>query len=585
MKWLTIHILLPTVYALVCLSSGLAMQEGKDRFIDRVYVRVDAHKSQWKCDIRTAPARQRRGQFDAIATLESSPSGFQRLEVYAGVTPAKSHFEARVYAFAAGCAEAYLSQHDMFNYWFNYAANEYGKDGPSSALLAFMQAQWDFSEIERSRNTALDLLMTQFDGLVEGYSQSIREHKRENETLSPLTLYMLNSVGDLENLNGLFKGSEDTDRFGQYPPLPTQLRETDCSGLVRLTADGDILVGHATWRAYYAMLRVYKIYHYQYGDVLGTGVTNPVVSFSSSPGFLHSKDDFYASEKLIVFETTNNVFNQTLFELYIKNTTLLSWQRAMTATISAPDASTWTSVFSQHNSGTYDNSWVVVDLERGGKNVKDWVDGVIVLAEQIPGFVAVTDVTDVFARQQYWPSFNIPYSTFIYNMSGYPAYKEKYGERYDYNMCPRAQIFRRNATLIENVDDMKDMMRYNAYKTDPISEGDPTVAVAPRYDLDPEKPLAFGAVDAKVTSLRAILHSLRRGDDSVYPVHQKVGGQGGSYRHCRIPVSAVNGPTTYDGIPPFQWSDSPFSTIPVGVPDRFDYEYAEFCSRPLHPYH
>ena len=52
----------------------------------------------------------------------------------------------------------------------------------------------------------------------------------------------------------------------------------DCSALVRMREDGEIMVGHATWRNFAAMLRHYKYYdfHYSLGEVR--------VSFSASPG-------------------------------------------------------------------------------------------------------------------------------------------------------------------------------------------------------------------------------------------------------------------------------------------------------------
>ena len=52
----------------------------------------------------------------------------------------------------------------------------------------------------------------------------------------------------------------------------------DCSALVRMREDGEIMMGHATWRNFAAMLRHYKYYdfHYSLGEVR--------VSFSASPG-------------------------------------------------------------------------------------------------------------------------------------------------------------------------------------------------------------------------------------------------------------------------------------------------------------
>ena len=47
---------------------------------------------------------------------------------------------------------------------------------------------------------------------------------------------------------------------------------------MRMTEEGEITMGHATWRNYAAMLRRYKFYTFYYDRV------ETIVSFSSSPG-------------------------------------------------------------------------------------------------------------------------------------------------------------------------------------------------------------------------------------------------------------------------------------------------------------
>ena len=52
----------------------------------------------------------------------------------------------------------------------------------------------------------------------------------------------------------------------------------ECSALVRMMGDGEIYMGHATWRNYAAMLRHYKFYELHYHD------ETVRLSFSASPG-------------------------------------------------------------------------------------------------------------------------------------------------------------------------------------------------------------------------------------------------------------------------------------------------------------
>ena len=100
-------------------------------------------------------------------------------------------------------------------------------------------------------------VMQQFDGLVAGYTQ----FADEGEELSPLYLYMLEAMGDLEDLDNVFPStSTDNDVRNRDANLPNKLKDTDCSGFIKILPDAsDIVVGHSTWRDFYAMIRVYKV--------------------------------------------------------------------------------------------------------------------------------------------------------------------------------------------------------------------------------------------------------------------------------------------------------------------------------------
>jgi len=60
------------------------------------------------------------------------------------------------------------------------------------------------------------------------------------------------------------------------------------------------------------MLGIYKSYAF---NLKAAGTVSQRVSFSSYPGFLSSEDDFYVTDtKLVVMETTNSIFNMTLYD-------------------------------------------------------------------------------------------------------------------------------------------------------------------------------------------------------------------------------------------------------------------------------
>jgi len=108
-----------------------------------------------------------------------------------------------------------------------------------------------------------------------------------------------------------------------------------------------------------------------------------------------------------------------------------------------------------------------------------------------------------------------------YNMSGfYDAYL-KHGDQYSYTKAPRAQIFKRDAPKVTNLESFKRLLRYNDWKNDPLSLNEPgngscfvphsascllhesprpPTAISSRYDLRPTNPTAFGSIDGKVSS-------------------------------------------------------------------------------------
>ena len=91
----------------------------------------------------------------------------------------------------------------------------------------------------------------------------------------------------------------------------------------------------------------------------------------------------------------------------------------------------------------------------------------------------------------------------------------QYGAYYSYNEAPRAQIFRRDHSFIQNITAMKRIMRFNDFEHDPLSRCnctppfDPGSAISARFDLgDPNGVYAnpsmgfgvSGGIDGKVTN-------------------------------------------------------------------------------------
>jgi hypothetical protein len=196
------------------------------------------------------------------------------------------------------------------------------------------------------------------------------------------------------------------------------------------------------------------------------------------------------SSGIAVLETTNNVFNHSLYVNVVPQS-LFAWHRVRLANLLAHSAPEWAAVFSQYNSGTYNNQYPVINVGafQAGKALPDdllWV------VEQIPGTVVAGDATELLALGHF-PSYNVPFWREIYDKSGY---KEQIAKRrpngeplgelsgLDWQLAPRAKIFRRDAGKVTDMDGFLQIMRSNAYKTDPYA-GTRAPHLAPRAAKTP----------------------------------------------------------------------------------------------------
>ncbi|BFU25237.1 phospholipase B, putative [Entamoeba histolytica HM-1:IMSS-B] len=437
-------------------------------------------------------------------------------------------------SYCSGYLEAYLTHHYMYLYWTNYKANEYENGQPSNTLINKMQEQLDFFKTESSTNTneywrRQKVIKYQFNGLVDGYMAA----SPAEEELPEIELYMLLSVGDLENLNEIYKTGKEPETSIVYmrKAFPDRIYH-ECSALVRAVGD-EVYFAHGTWRGYYAMLRIYKVYDLFYGG------RRLKMSFSSSPGLIHSKDDYYTvsaeDTQLFVSETTNSVYNSSVYEDI--NDKLLSWQRILSGLYYEKTAKEFVELIKDYNSGTYNNQWIVFDVNSWKKNKAES----LFICEQMPGLMKSHDVTEYLTseeKQNMWPSYNVPFDKEIYSKSGYPT------DHDEYTSCSRAKIFNRDVKNVQTIEDMKHIMLYNDYQNDEFSKNDPKESIASRYDLRVDRPNAFGAIDAKIVST--------------------------SNPHLTY---AISGPT-HQGQPVFEWTQQ-FKNVHVGVPEKFDFDWVE----------
>jgi len=407
-------------------------------------------------------------------------------------------------AYAAGFVEGLATSRRICDHWTNMMAlypNGTQKAQPlTPALTAFFEDNMKWMEqMTKQFSTSskfwyqVNLQWTQWKGLYDGFATT------GTCLLSKAELLSLGSQGDLFDLNSAVT-KKDWSKM-----TPRQFRDffqkkTHCSALVKLAADlSDIWFSHTSWYTYTSTTRIFKHYKFNYND---ESTRAKVISMSSYPASLSSFDDFHLMDNgMVSIETSIGVFNYSLYNNNtIKPQSLLYSFRVMVANRMAKDSPDWATQFAMYNSGTYNNQWLVLDLSKftPGKDIKPdtfWV------VEQMPGMVEGHDQSTLLGYG-YFPSYNVPMYTDIFNSLGYPGAVAMPGGAYmsDYQTCVRANIFRRDQAKVVDVATMQNIMEYNDYQNDPFSMKDPGFAIASRDDLDPISPRCGGGYDNKVSS-------------------------------------------------------------------------------------
>jgi len=448
-------------------------------------------------------------------------------------------------AFGAGYLEGYVTSDIIWQSWSNSLANLF-KGNVSAPIVNFFNQNiaWMNSQILRYGQTEpywrqVALVVTQLNGTLAGYNAAQTDGSKK---LTLLAFWLMNSAGDLETIQNKFNTNARSQSYIEA------LRGTHCSSLIKVSPDlSELYAGHTTWSQYFTMLRVYKSYTFPFA---ASNTNARTTLFSSYPACLSSIDDFYQlSTKLVVMETTNGLLNNKLY-VYVTPTNVLSWVRIIVANRMARDGKEWVQIFSNYNSGTYNNQWIIVDYELFTPYLP-LRDGLLTIAEQIPNLVKSADVTS-YLRNGYWPSFNIPFFKEIFDASGFNDAIKTYGDWLTYDLSPRAQIFRRDANNVKNMDDYLAVLRYNNWKNDPLSDGNPGNQISSRFDLVPPGPpppnpylarAPFGGIDSKGTNSALV----------------------------NAGVSLAQSGPTHDSVPAFSWSANNWSVQHVGLPDTFNF--------------
>ena len=201
------------------------------------------------------------------------------------------------------------------------------------------------------------LVLSQLDGVSAGHNMACPAAR-----LGPYDVALLNMQGDMGDvLRALVPAAQpDWRNMTEEETVNALLPMSHCSSIIKPSPDfSRLYFAHAMSWPYYSMTRITKVYDIgsaasakQRTKVSLTSYPNPnanpnanwrsKVSLTSYPATLSSTDDWYYSHsaKLHVMETTNSIFNNSLYQL-IGNASVLSWIRVTVANRLAVDGETW----------------------------------------------------------------------------------------------------------------------------------------------------------------------------------------------------------------------------------------------------
>jgi len=466
--------------------------------------------------------------------------------------------------YAMGYLEGVLTYKRIYPSYYNLNNYKYYKNNgtmPNSTYeffqknLEFMKNMTTLYKDNDSYWHEVNNLYMQMRGLHEGYNSKVPI----NEKIDLVHFQTVISLGDVDEI-GNWKKEDRPD----YSKMSTEelmnyieLR-SHCSAFLKVADDlSDVWFGHNTWTTYNKLIRIYKEYKYVPNSQFP--IKSKSITMSSYPAAVNSQDDFYITDaNLYIAETTNHVHDLNLFDLLSPNT-LMCWMRTMVANRLTDDAYSWAQVFSKYNSGTYNNQFQVLDLKLIDTENKRISPGAFYVVEQLPGSCDVQDVTDNL-KKGYWPSYNTPFIRSVREKSGVIdaiIQNPNLTVTQDYDTCARAKIFRRDQNKVKDILTYQKLIRYNDYKNDEFSEGQPNLSIAARYDLNEENPSCYGCTDAKFASINEI----------------KTTGK-------KI-VHIIAGPTT-DGQEPFIWSQARCKDTDeirfkiIGQVDEYNFDWIDY---------
>jgi len=466
-------------------------------------------------------------------------------------------YRDEIQAEGAGRLEGALTQDRIYNFYQNIKDEVNITEGISK----FFEDQEAFvidsvEKGEGSRDPMLYnayLIKKQYNGMMEQYNITVEDGRK----LQKNNFHLMNYYAELFDLVIKYKveieGETDYKQMDNEQLFKIFLDRTHCSALFKLKNDfSDLYFGHNTWNTYFSTIRLIKEYNFNFNN---RWVRSKNIIFTSYPASLSSIDDFYiSSHGLITIETTNSMYNDSLYS-EINPNSLFTCERAMICNRISNSSKEWAENFAKYNSGTYNNQFMVLDKNKVDLVNKSIEQDAFYIVETLPGLVKINNVTDIF-KFGYWSSFNIPFDKEIYDLSGLKEIIDARPEAVSYlsyDMSARTKIFRRDHWSSDNLDGFMKLMRYNDYLHDPFSEGNPSYSISSRSDLAGS---CSGAYDSKVGVLS-------------------------EWNETNVKFRLIGGPTFNEelGIEPFAWinaSENCRNHVHNLIPDVIKFDWIEY---------
>ena len=469
-----------------------------------------------------------------------------------------SMFNDELQAEAAGRLEGELTKDRIYYHHLNLK-DDYVIDDNVSEFLE-KQESFVFNSVKKEgKNDPMIynayLIKIQYNAIMEQYN-SVVDPTRQ---LTKNDFHQLNYIAEIPDLIDKFRvektGETDYSKMTEKELFNNFLQRTHCSALFKIKNDlSELYFGHNTWNTYYSTIRIIKEYNLNYNN---RWVKSKNIIFASYPATMSSLDDFYiASHGLIVIETTNVFYNDTLYKEIIPES-LFTSERAMISNRISNSSKEWAENFVKHNSGTYNNQFVALDKNKINL-VNETIDiDAFYIIKQLPRFTKINNAT-YFLKFGYWNSYNVPFDKEIYKRSAIQEIIEEHPSlalTLDYDNCARTKIFRRDQSSVDNLESFMNLMRYNKFKSDPYSENNPSNSISAGSDLNGR---CSGAYDSKVGVLS-------------------------DFSNGKIKIHMIGSPTwnEEDAIDPFMWSEAQEECRTHShylIPEIFKYDWTEYNS-------